>query len=226
MEHVLIPHIADYSVKAFFTLKTLGTQTKTISEMVSIDENRIILPIQKHTDMVLLIEDSMQTGIADAVVTAKKNVLIGVQTADCVPILLFDKERQIIGAVHAGWRGTAKGIVKKTVSVMREEFGSLPGDIFAALGPSIRWNCYCVSSEVKEAVSKITGNGEYCRKNGNGKYALDLSSANKTQLISLGIPISNIWISDECTFCNPERYYSYRYTKTYEGNQGGFIGII
>lgn len=226
MEHVLIPQISHDSVKAFFTQKTLGTETKTISKMVSIDENRIILPIQKHTDTVLLIEDSMQTEIADAVVTAKKNVLIGVQTADCVPILLFDKEKLIIGAVHAGWRGTAKGIVKKTVGVMREKYRSSPEDIFAALGPSIRWNCYCVGPEVKEAIYQATGRGKYYRKNGSGTYSLDLSSANITQMMSLGIPDSNIWISDECTFCNPERYYSYRYSKSYEGNQGGFIGII
>jgi YfiH family protein len=226
MEHVLIPHIANHSVKAFFTLKTLGTETKTISEMTAIEENRIILPIQRHTDAVLVIEDSMLTDIADAVVTAKKNVMIGVQTADCVPILLFDKEKQVIGAVHAGWRGTAKGIVKKTVGVMKEQFRSSPQDIFVALGPSIRWNCYCVGPEVKEAVSQETGTGDYYRKNGSGTYALDLSSANITQIMSLGIPESNIWISDECTFCNPERYYSYRYSKSYEGNQGGFIGIV
>jgi len=226
MKHVLIPQIAHHAIKAFFTLKTVGTETKTISEMVSIEEDRIILPIQKHTDTVQIIEDTMQAEIADAVVTAKKNVLIGVQTADCVPILLFDKEKQVIGAVHAGWRGTAKGIVKKTLGVMHEKFRSSYEDIFAALGPSIRWNCYSVGPEVKEAVSRATGRGTYYRKNKGGTYSLDLSSANVTQMISLGIPERNIWISGECTFCNPERYYSYRYSKSYEGNQGGFIGIV
>ena len=226
MEHVLIPPIFHNSVRAFFTLKTVGTETKAISEMVSVGENRIILPIQKHTDTVLLVEDTMEDEIADAVVTAEKNVLIGVQTADCVPILLFDKGRQVIGAVHAGWRGTAKGIVKKTIGVMKEKFGSLPNDICAALGPSIRWNCYCVGPEVQEAISRATGKGKYYRINGNGTYILDLSSANTTQMISLGIPENNIWISDECTFCNPGRYYSYRYSKSYEGNQGGFIGFV
>ena len=80
--------------------------------------------------------------------------------------------------------------------------------------------------EVKEAISKATGRGRYYRINGSGTYALDLSSANIIQMMSLGIPASNIWISEECTFCNPEKYYSYRYSKSYEGNQGGFIGIV
>ena len=222
----MIPGFAHRSLTAFFTLKTLGTDPKVISSIASIPEDQIFLPVQRHTDTVLVLEGGVQPEIADAVVTAEKNILIGVQTADCVPVLLFDKERGIVGAVHAGWRGTAKGIVKKTMRIMREKFHSSPKDIYAAVGPSIRWNCYCVGPEVLVSVSQATGPGNYYRRNGSGTFFLDLSSATIIQMISEGIPDGNIWLSDACTYCNPEKYFSYRYSKSYKGNQGGFIGIV
>jgi copper oxidase (laccase) domain-containing protein len=109
---------------------------------------------------------------------------------------------------------------------MLENFGSSAADITVALGPSIRWKCYHVGHEVKDAVSKATGRGKYFIKISEGKYCIDLSSANILQMLSMGIPRKNIWSSDDCTYCNPDKYYSYRYNKDRTGRQGGFIGIL
>jgi len=212
-------------VKAFFTSKSLGAEINKISNILSIKKEDIFLPIQRHTDKVLVIESDLESKVADAIVTKRKGILIGVQVADCVPVLLFDRKKSIIGSVHAGWRGTAAQIVKKTIKLMVEDFNSSPDDIIIAFGPSIRWNCYYVGYEVKDAVCKATGNGKYHVKT-DGGYCIDLSSANMLQALSMSIPEKNIWSSNECTYCNPDKYYSYRYSNGCAGRQGGFIGIF
>jgi YfiH family protein len=224
METLIFPGIFDKRVKAFFTGKTPGADLRRISEIAGIDRQNIYLPIQKHTDKVLLLE-SFEPKIADAVITDRGGVLLGVQGADCVPILLCDRRTCATGAVHAGWRGTAAEILKKTVEAMKEKFSSSPSDIILAIGPGIRWCCYGVGHEVMDAVKKATGEGDYFRIKG-GKYYLDLPAANKYQAISQGVLPENIWMSDECTFCLPEKYYSYRFAKGTTGRQGGFIGIV
>lgn len=225
MDTLICPDMFNGQVKAFFTKKPLGADIEKISQLLSIKKENVYLPIQKHTDKVLVLNSYFVPEIADAVVTQRKGILIGVQIADCVPILLFDRRRLVIGAVHAGWRGTAAQIVKKTITVMVEHFNSSPGDIIMALGPSIKGNCYHVDIEVKDAVCKATGNGEYYIQK-DGKHCVDLSSANMIQAMSSGIPVENIWNSTECTYCNPDNYFSYRYSKEYNGSQGGFIGIF
>ncbi|MBM4136432.1 MAG: peptidoglycan editing factor PgeF [Nitrospira sp.] len=225
MDKLTFPDIFDGNVKAFFTKKPLCVDIEDIGSIMSIKKKDIYLPIQKHTDTVLLLKSDIEPKIADAVITNKKGLLIGVQVADCVPILLYDKKTSVIGAVHAGWRGTATQIIKKTVQSMVEHFDSSPYDILIALGPGIRWSCYYVGQDVKDAVCNATGDGEYYLQR-NGGYCVDLPSANMYQALSMGIPEENIWLSNECTYCNPEVYHSYRYTKSYTGSQGGFIGIF
>ena len=191
---------------------------------MSISKEAIYLPVQKHTDRVFILESGTDPVIADAVVTVERGILIGVQVADCVPILLCDPRKMVISAVHAGWRGTAARIIRKTISAMAEHFGSSPGDIVMACGPSIRGCCYQVGTEVIDAVVNATGKGDYHAHN-NGAF-IDLSIANRYQAISAGVPAENIWISDDCTFCNPLKYHSFRYHKNHAGRQAGFIGIF
>ncbi|MDI6801853.1 MAG: peptidoglycan editing factor PgeF [Thermodesulfovibrionales bacterium] len=223
---MLIPDIfRGLSVKCLFTTKAYGSNVDAISKAFNISPGRVYLPVQKHTDKVLVLDYELEPKIADAVVTNTKGVLIGIQAADCVPILLYDKRTHAIGAVHSGWRGTAVAILKKTITAMADRFYSSPSDILIAIGPSIRWCCYGVGYEVIEAIEKATGKGDYYMKK-TDKYCLDLSTANKYQAISSGVLEQNIWIADDCTFCNPEKYYSYRYAKGTTGRQGGFIGII
>ncbi len=225
MSNMIFPEIFDSSVTAFFTKKSLGVNVDEICRILSIQKLNIYLPVQKHSDTLQVFDFDLDIKIADSVLTERRGVLIGIQVSDCVPILLYDAIRSLVGAVHAGWRGTASQIVKKTITYMIEEFGSSPEDIKIALGPSIRWSCYHVGIEVKDAIYEATGEGNYYLQR-EGQYCIDLASANRYQALSTGVPDSNIWISNECTYCNPRDYYSYRYEKTYNGSQGGFIGIF
>lgn len=221
-----IPDIFDGEVKALFTKKSVGVNIDKLAGILAIKKEDVFFPLQRHTDKVLVLKSDLKPAVADAVITNREGVLIGVQVADCVPILLFDKKNSVIGAVHAGWRGTAAQIARKTINAMSEQFGSMPRDIRIALGPSIRWNCYHVDREVKDAIHKGSGDGKYFIKKSAGKYCVDLSSANLCQVLSMGVREENIWNSDECTYCNPDEYYSYRYSKGGTGRQGGFIGIF
>lgn len=225
MNRLIFPEILRGYVTAFFTGKYPGADRNLISSALSKSNVDVYMPIQKHTDKIIVLDSSREPKIADAVITVEKNVLIGVQVADCVPIIIYDKEKGIMAAVHAGWRGTASGILKITLDTMVNRFFVKPADILIAFGPSIRWCCYQVDYTVLSAVQCTTGEGDYYMDRGD-KHCLDLSAANRYQADSMGIPSSNMWISDECTFCYPDKYFSYRYAKGPTGRQGGFIGLI
>lgn len=220
---MIYPEIFDGFVMAFFTDRDISLNVENITG------RRVYYPIQKHTDKVILLKDKTTPVAGDAVITKRHDVLLGVKTADCVPILLYDKLCGAIGAVHAGWRGTAAGILKKTIVEMTRTFGTEPEDLIISIGPSIRWCCYEVGREVVDAVVKETGKGEYYRAKKSGKFCLDLQTANRQQAISMGVQERNISVIEECTFCYPERYYSYRYAVKHggpdSGRQGGFIGM-
>lgn len=219
------PFFSHPGLRAFFTTKIMQACPRTIAKTLRIRPEAVYMPVQKHTDKIHIVDADLEPKIADAVVTKRKDILIGIQVADCTPILLFDTKKHVIGAVHAGWRGTAEEILKKTVQTMMDRFYSLPTDIVVAIGPAIRWGCYGVGHEVIEAVSRVTGAGDYMIEKG-GKYCLDLPAVNKCQAVSSGVPVENIWVSDECTFCLPGKYFSYRYAKGTTGRQGGFIGFV
>ena len=225
MHRMIIPGIFGARVTAFFTGKDPGADLRGVARLLKIEAASVYLPIQKHTDKVLYFDGTTEPRVADAVVTDRRDVLIGVQVADCVPVLLFDSARRVIAAVHAGWRGTAAGILKKTILFMSDRFACRPEDIAAAIGPGIGKCCYAVDHDVKEAVAKATGPGDYHLSKGE-KFFLDLPSANRHQALSSGIRLAHIWVSDECTCCNPDRFFSYRYAKGSTGRQAGFIGML
>lgn len=225
MDRLIFPELMKDHVTAFFTGKNPGTDSDSLSKFLRIKKEQIYMPVQKHTDKIAVIESSFLPIIADAVITKEEGVLIGVQVADCVPILLYEKTKGILGAIHAGWRGTAEAILKKTIKTVMERFFCSEDNIYIAIGPAIRWCCYYVDIDVMNAVSHATGPGDYFSKK-SGKFCLDLPQANKYQALSMRIPQKNIWLSDECTFCNPDKYYSYRYSRGTTGRQGAFIGKI
>lgn len=223
---VVVPPVFDSRhVRAFFTTRALHGFVHEIAKVLEVREEDVYLPVQKHTDKVMVLDYDREPKIADAVVTAGKGVFIGVQTADCVPVLLYDRKQHVAGAVHAGWRGTAAAIVQKTIELMSQRFCSSASDIVIAIGPSIRWCCYEVGYEVVSAVAKASGEGDYYRTKGE-KYCIDLASANRQQAISSGVPREQIWLSDECTYCMPDKYYSYRFAGGSTGRQCGIIGIV
>jgi YfiH family protein len=222
------PNFISPHIRAFFTTRIFVNNHDHVSEALSqefnISKDKVYLPVQRHTGRIQVLEKDIVAEVADAVITDRRNIFIGILIADCVPILLYDESKGIIGAVHAGWRGTAKQILKETIATMQAKFGCVPGDIRIAIGPSIRQCSYEVDEDVKASVQEATGEGNYYRKAGD-KYYIDLSSANRIQALSMRVLPENIWQSGECTFCNPDRFYSYRYSKGSSGRQGGFIGM-
>ncbi len=238
------PNINSSDTKALFTTKT-PFNLKDLTKELNVSIENIYFPEQKHTDKIHVLESDLKPAIADAVLTKEKGLLLGIKVADCVPVLLYDKKKSIIGAVHAGWKGTAHQILKSTIKIMQEKFGSSAENILIAIGPSIRQCCYNVGDDVKNAVIDATGvgktclpclpagrrtrqarfrDGDYCFEKDNKQF-VDLSSANIIQALSMGVLQQNIWQSGECTSCNPGKFYSYRYTKGTTGRQCGFIGI-
>ena len=222
------PNIDDPNIRAFFTTKDTFKGARPTRRLVSqefgIPEDNIYLPIQEHTNKIHLLESGLDPIVADAVITARKNLLIGVLVADCVPVLLYDSEKKVIGAVHAGWRGTAGRILPDTIRMMNENFLTSPSNILMAIGPSIKQCCYEVGKEVTEGLLDATGSGNYFFKK-DGSSFVDIAIANKVQALDAGVLLENIWLSGECTFCNPDKYHSNRYSKESAGRQGGFIGM-
>lgn len=222
MQYIIWPEIFPKDkVMAFFTGKDPGVDLEKISQISNFSKKDIYMPVQRHTAEIVEIDNDMTTSVADAVITRREGILLGVKVADCVPILIYSKNRAI-AAVHAGWRGTAAGIIKETLGRMLEF--SRPEEIFIAVGPAIRWCCYKVGEDVFDAVRLATGTGDYYLIK-NKEHCLDLPSANKFQAIALGVPEENIMLYEECTYCNPQRFHSYRFAKDNSGRQGGFIGL-
>jgi polyphenol oxidase len=169
---------------------------------------------QIHSNLVLIADHPGLIGEADALVTNQPGLAISIRTADCYPILLAAERTQAVAAIHAGWRGTAAQIVIKTLEKMQSQFGTMPNDISAAIGPGIGACCY----EVGEEVSLQFGL--------EGKTHLDLASENRKQLESAGVPTQKIQTLGDCTFCSAERFFSYRREKEKAGRMTSFIRIL
>jgi len=162
----------------------------------------------------------------DALITCVPQVAIGVFTADCLPILLFHPEKQVIAIVHAGWRGTALGIVGKVVEEMAETFACPEEKIEAALGPCIGSCCYEVDKPVEETFRR---NGLpwqfFSSPRGPGKWSLDLQRANSFILEKAGVNKNNINLINYCTSCRSDLFFSYRKEKGARGRQLNFIAL-
>lgn len=155
----------------------------------------------------------------DALITNQKDVVLTILTADCVPILLFDPIHNIIAAVHAGWKGSKLMIVKKTIDKMSQVFGSKPKDIIAGIGPSIGICCYEVDKDVAQHFRHIPH--AYIPK--QKKYMLNLPYINQQQLIQSGVKEEHIEMSNICTSCKVDRFFSYRQEN---GCSGRFMSLI
>ncbi len=165
------------------------------------------------------VEDAIEN--CDALITNIPNVMLTILTADCVPILLLDPKQKIVSAIHAGWKGTKEEIAFKTVKKMQEEFNSNPSDIIAGVAPSIGKCCYEVDWNVAQHFKDI----ESAYDKVGDKYMLDLPYINKTQLLKAGLKEENIELSNVCTACDVEYYFSYRKENGCSGRFMSMIGL-
>lgn len=160
----------------------------------------------------------------DGMVTAERGILLAVASADCVPILMIDAGCQIVGAIHAGWRGVIAGIAGQGVLTM-ERLGAKPHEIRAALGPSIGQCCFEVDEELAHRFGReITGSERYARPGRPGKSHLDLRAIVTDQLMRAGLPRESIINIGPCTKCANDRFFSRRADAS-SGLQISFIGI-
>lgn len=189
-------------------------------------ESSLITVRQVHGVGVSIVREGYGAGeaeAADGLVTAEPGLMLGIQVADCVPVLLVDVRRRVVAALHAGWRGTTGRIVEHGIGRMREEFQCEPRDIVAAVGPSIGRCCYRVGEELRASFSE-----EFFDLR-DGRFYLDLWEANKTQLIGAGLRAEQVTVLGECTACarvgKKLKYFSHRAERGVTGRSMGVIGM-
>ena len=168
---------------------------------------------QIHSDVTYVAREAGCVGEGDALVTRTQGVAVSVRTADCFPILLADPETRAVAAIHAGWRGTAAGVVRASLDRMRTEFGTDPKNVFAAIGPGIGGCCYEVGVEVARQFGMTAA--------GN----LDLAVEYKKQLIVAGLQPDRIERVGGCTFCHPAQFFSWRRDHDRAGRMISFIRL-
>lgn len=165
---------------------------------------------------------------ADGLITDVPGLCLAVFSADCLPILLYDPVRRVVAAVHAGWRGTAMGIVTRAVEKMRDVYGSAPADILAAIGPGISKCCFETDEDVPNAMTEAMGaaalHAMELRK--SGKFHVDLKRLNALRLERAGLSAEHISISEDCTMCQHDKYWSHRYTRGQRGSQAAMIQLL
>jgi len=179
------------------------------------DSGQFVFPRQTHSDHIAVVNSGNFANTiedTDALITNEKGLFVCVQTADCVPVLLFDPVKKVVAAVHAGWKGTISKIAKKTVERMVEDFNCNPSDIVAGIGPSIHMHAYEVGPEVVEAVEANFSNSPALLKPSmnKGHAFFDLWEANQTALLESGIREENIEVMGLCSFEHADLFYSAR----------------
>ncbi len=200
------------------------------ADCLKLSKENLTLTNQTHTsNVVFLAKEDIGKGLirewgkgVDGIVTDFENVPLLCYSADCVPVLLWDKKRKMIGAVHSGWRGTSENIVKNAVELM-ESNGSSCADIAAFIGPAIERCCYEVSCDVAEHFMMYDGCFD---EKQDGKYMLDLKRIVKLQLENAGVSEDNIDVAPYCTACDNDKFFSHRRQGGKSGLLGGFIQMI
>lgn len=164
---------------------------------------------------------------ADALSSDLPGLLVGVKTADCVPVLVGDPRTKAYAAIHAGWRGTVESIAAKTVAKMAETFGSRPADMAVAIGPAACGRNYEVGQDVIDAFSKgFSTSGKYFTPTRQGHALVDLHSANLDQLTAAGVREENIFTAPFCTMERTDLFFSYRVEKRLFGKTGRLMSVI
>ena len=201
-----------------------------LGNALGFDPRNAVLTHQTHTDIVTAVDEACRgAGLfapelpdCDGLITNTPGLALFVFSADCTPILFHDPVTGAVGAVHAGWRGTAAGIAEKAVQAMTTHYGCKPENIRAAIGPNIKQCCFETDYDVPKAMLDALGEAaqpHILQK--NNKYYLDLTAINTLFLRRAGVV--SITASNACTRCQPDKYWSARITGNHRGSQGAVI---
>ena len=207
---------------------------RRVGEIFSVSLDRFVCSMQTHTTNVRTVTEAdagkgtvreRDYDDVDGLITNEPELVLGIFTADCVPLYFVDPVHRAIGLSHSGWKGTVGRIGRKTAERMRQEFGTEPADLVCAIGPSICQSCYEVGPEVAVRFEEEFAGREkeiLLPKSG-GKYLLDLWAANRIVLEEAGVRPENISCTELCTCCQPELLFSHRATGGKRGNLGAFL---
>jgi|TARA_B100000749_G_scaffold204302_1_gene159709 hypothetical protein len=204
----LSSYFAQENFRAGFSLGSFPYTTpedrKQLAEALGLNSSNLVVPKQVHGNQVQFCIAPGKLVDIDALISKSADVVLSIQVADCIPLFVQDKNSKIFGLVHAGWRGTTKGIVSKTINEFMKHNTNYE-EIIVLIGPSIKQCCFQIGPGVAEEFSDdflIQGSGD--------RSFLDLQGMVKNQLVNSGIKSANIIDLDECTCCQPDKYDSYR----------------
>lgn len=210
---------------------------RRMAHALGVEPGDMVCSKQTHTTNVRVVtEEDRGKGITksldytdvDGLITNVPGLCLATFYADCVPLFFVDPVHRAIGLSHSGWRGTVGKIGKVTVEMMQKEYGTNPKDVIAAVGPSICQDCYEVSEDVieqfRENFDKKDWEKLFYRKE-NGKYQLNLWTANEIVFAEAGIQKEHMAITNLCTCCNPDVLFSHRASQGKRGNLGAFMAI-
>lgn len=212
------------------TIENVVENYRILGDAVGFTPEQTVFSMQRHTDIIRVVtRDNCGEGlfrgttqICDGQITDQPGVALVTFSADCTPILLFDPVRRAIGAVHAGWRGTAQGIAAKAVEAMVREYDCKPENIAAAIGPCISKCCFETDRDVPQALLDSLGPKAVTGFSQKGeKYFVDLKFCNALWLQRAGVGALDI--SPDCTACDLDRYWSHRKTGDRRGSLAGII---
>ena len=202
---------------------------------IGADVSSLVLSNQVHSDVVRVCTSADRgAGFdwpgdyeADGLMTDVPGLGLVVFAADCLPVLLYDPVRRAVAAVHAGWRGTALGIVSRAVEQMGACYGSQPENILAAIGPGISRCCFETHEDVPNAMTEALGSGalRFIEVLPNGKFHVDLKGLNALRMERAGVPAEQIAVSPDCTVCQSGKYWSHRVTRGERGSQAALIQL-
>ena len=211
--------------------KAIEENKRRLATAIGVDADSFTYTNQTHTTNVAVVEPKdrgrrfLET---DGLVTNVPGICLVTFYADCVPLYFVDPVKKAIGLSHSGWRGTVHKMGKVTVETMRDAYGTRPEDVIAAIGPSICQDCYEVSEEVIEQFrnnfEKSLWSELFYQKE-NGKYQLNLWKANQVVLMEAGIKKEHIAVTNVCTHCNPDIFFSHRITGDQRGNLSALLAL-
>lgn len=203
-------------------IENIAENRAQLSTALDIEEEDMYVPYQIHKDKICVIDKAFLSNSdlekarllhgVDALITDIRGICIGITTADCVPVLIYDPVKNVFAAVHAGWRGTLKSITATTASKMIQQWGCNPRDIRVGIAPSISAAYFEVGDEVYESfyLAGFDMDRISFRKQNTGKFHIDLKEANRLQLIQAGIVSAHIEVTDYCTYRDKDIFFSAR----------------
>lgn len=215
-------------------VENVKANREALCKMLKIGTDRLIMPHQTHgtksvivDELFMQLSDEQRTeqleGV-DALITSLRGTAIGVSTADCVPVLIYDPVNEVAAAIHAGWRGTVAHIVSETFAHMLRKYGTRGEDCQAIIGPSICMECFEVGDEVYDAFKHAGFNMSSIARRYSDKWHIDLWECNRLQLLDTRIDAHNIEVTGICTYAAYEKYFSARRLGIQSGRL--FTGIV